>query len=57
MSAKDRIASHQPRKEAIVLPLLPDTSRIDIAQDDHGALVYEAEHGEISSMLSCSIEH
>jgi hypothetical protein len=56
MSTEHRIASQQPRKEAIILPLLPNRGRVHVAQDDHGTLIDQSEHRQIPGMLPRRIE-
>ena len=39
------------------MPLLPDTSGVEIAQDNHRALVYKAKDGEVTGMLAGRVEN
>lgn len=56
MPTKHCISSQQTRKEAVIAAFFPDTSRIDVAQNDHGTLIYNSKRRQVPSMLACGFQ-
>ena len=56
VSSKHGITSQRACEKAIVGPLLPDTSGVQIAQSQHYTLVNEGKGRQVARMLTGSLE-